>query len=265
VIAEPVPGHRLRASAGGTEEIGHVNVIDWWLDDDLVVITSSADAAYNAEYVTQAIERILFGLPQELPPLMTHVDEGMLQSYAGTYHLPDGGALVVTATDDRLLISPEGLNGFATLFPTATTTGNDEPQEEQAAATIAYLESGKEAGLEAWKSEQETTLGPFQRMAVMGSAPQEGGEEWTYVAFEFATGSTLTRWIVEENGVLGAAVVPSEPPAMMFLPTSPSTFASFAITQPAHVTVEFDAAAASAGTLRLQSSTGETITATRDN
>lgn len=259
VIAEPVPGHRLRASAGGTDEIGHVSVIDWWLDDDLVVIINSADAAYNAEDVTAAIERILFGLPQELPPRISRVDAALLQSYSGRYDLPEGGSLVVSATDDRLLISPEGRNGFTTLFPTAADTEIDE--QEAAAAAIAYLESGKEAGLETWRDEQEATLGPFQRMSVMGIASPEGGEGWTYVAFEFEAGRVLTRWIVSDNGVLEAAEVPSEPPSMMYLPTSPSTFASFAMGQPAGGTVVFETHRSGDVTLRLSSGAGADVTA----
>lgn len=265
VVAEPIPGHRLRTSAGGTDEIGHVNVVDWWLDDDLVVITSSADAAYNAEAINEAIEKILLGLPQDLPPLMAAVDEAELRSHAGTYDLPAGGALIVTATDDRLLISPEGRNGFATLCEEAASLEDDEAHQEAIVATMTYLRSGKEAGLDAWREEQEALLGPFQRMSVMGIASPEGGEEWTYVAFNFAEGSVLTRWIVSENGVLDAAVVPSDPPTMMLLPTSRSTFAPFAISEPAQMTVEFNVDATGAGILRLQSGTDETVTAIRGN
>jgi hypothetical protein len=130
---------------------------------------------------------------------------------------------------------------------------------------MEYLESGKEAELEAWRDDQEAVLGPFQRMTVLGTASPEGGEAWTYVAFEFTAGSVLTRWVVSDNGVLEAAVVPSEPPAMMFLPTTSSSFASFAIREPAHMTVEFDVEATGTGILRLMSSTTETVTATRAN
>jgi CubicO group peptidase (beta-lactamase class C family) len=260
VIAEPVPGHRLRASAGGTDEIAHVNVIDWWLDDDLVVIASSADASYNAEDITAAIEKILFGLPQEMPPAMVDVDSSLLRDLAGRYELPEGGAIVVTATEDRLLISPEGAAGFATLFP---PDGEDEEQTDPA-ATIAYLESGKEAGIDAWKTEQDAALGPFQRMTVMGSASAEGsGEAWTYVAFEFANGNVLTRWIVDEDGVLGAAVVPSEPPTVMLLPISPKLFASFSLGRPNGFEAVFANEESGASTLRLTPNDGDDVMATR--
>ena len=264
VIVEPVPGHRLRTSAGGTGEIGHVNVIDWWLDDDLVVITSSADAAYNAEDVTEAVERIIFGLPQEIPSPLAHIDEEILQSYAGTYQLPGSGALVVTATHDRLLISPEGRNGFATLFP-ASAPEDDDQRKVLAATTLEYLTSGKDATLERWQAEQEATLGSLQRMNVVGIAAPEGGEAWTYVLFEFSARSILTRWIVEENGVLAAAAIPSEPPGVMFLPSSPSTFSSFTISQPGNLSVQFGTEAGGSRTLLLRTRTGESVTAVRGN
>lgn len=262
VIAEPVPGHRLRASAGGTEEIGHVNVIDWWLDDDLVVIAGSADASYNAEDIVAAIEKILFGLPQEMPPSMVDVDPDDLRDLAGRYELPEDGAIVVSAAADRLSFSPEDAAGFATLYP------SDDESDGQAnpAATIAYLESGQEAGLDTWKAEQEAALGPFQRMTVMGSAsPEGGGEAWTYVAFEFAKGSVLTRWIVDEDGVLGAAAIPSEPPTVMFLPTSPTTFASFSLGRSDGFDAVFEGGASGPRTLQLTTSNGDEVTATRQN
>lgn len=262
VIAEPMPGHRLRASAGGTEEIGHVNVIDWWLNDDLLIIGSSADASYNIEEIVPAIERILFGLPQELPPRMTEVDPAVLRDYAGRYELPSGGAIVVTATKDRLNLSPDGEAAFDLLLPRGETEVDEDTA--RAEATLAYLESGKEEGLDAWLVEQESTLGPFRRMTVVGTAPHEGsGEAWTYVAFEFARGSTLTRWIVEEHGVLAAAVVPSDPPRAMFLPASPTAFSSFALGNPETATAVFLETEAGAWTLQLTSSAGDTVQATR--
>ena len=259
VIAEPEPGHRLRAHAGGTEEIGHVNVIQWWMDDDFVVIVCSADAAYSAEDVAVAIDKIMFGLPQEMPPAAVDVDPDALHTFTGRYELPEGGAILVSAAEDRLLFSPEDAAGFATLYP-ADAAGED--QQPDPAAAIEYLESGREAGLDTWKADQEANLGPYQRMVVMGTASPEGsGEAWTYVAFEFANGSVLTRWIVDD-GVLGAAVAPSEPPSMMFMPTSPATFASFSLGHPTGFEAAF-AFESGTGTLRLRTSDGEQIIATQ--
>lgn len=260
VVAEPVPEHRVVASAGGTDEIGQVNVIQWWTDDDLVVIVSSADAAHNAEDVAAGIDHVMFGLPQALPPAMAAVDPNALHATAGNYALPDGGEIIVSATNDRLLFSPEGEAAYTTLYPPGEK--NDEQSDPE--ATIAYLESGQDSGLDAWKAEQAATLGPFQRMTVVGNASAEGsGELWTYVAFEFANGNVLTRWIVNADGVLGAASLPSEPPTRMFLPTAPETFTSFAMSNSNAFTATFSVEASGARTLHLTAASGKQITAIR--
>lgn len=259
VVAEPEAGHRVRASAGGTDEIGHVNVIAWWMDDDLVVIVSSANAAYTAEDVATGIARLMLGLPQALPPAMVAVDPSTLASLAGRFELPDGGAIIVHAADDRLLFSPEGEAAYAALYPPdEESAGQSDPE-----ATIAYLESGQEPGLEEWQAEQAATLGPFQGMSVVGNASAEGSSEvWTYVAFEFAKGSVLSRWIVNADGILGAAAIPSDPPTLMFLPTAPQTFTSFAMGNPEAFTAAFTRDGAGTSTLVLTSPSDVQATAT---
>lgn len=264
VVGEPELGHRVRASAGGNDELGHVNVIRWWQDDDLLIIASSASAAYNAEDVVPAIENILFGRPQVVPPAIAPVASERLAELAGRYELPDGGAVIVAPATDRLVLSPDGAGGFATLFP-ENHLASSVPADPD--ATIAYLESGEEDEfLDPWIADQAAALGPFAGLSVVGAAaPEGGGETWTYVAFDFALGSVLTRWVVRPGGILDAAEVPTEPPAVVFLPTSPTDFVSFALGRPDSMAAVFARNASGQMELQLRTSSAETVTGTRQD
>jgi hypothetical protein len=100
-------------------------------------------------------------------------------------------------------------------------------------------------------------------MTVMGSAsPEESSEVWTYVVFECANGEVLTRWIVDDGGVLGTAVVPSEPPTVMLLPTSAATFASFSLGRPDGFKAVFAVGESGDKTLRLTTNEGDDVMAT---
>jgi hypothetical protein len=262
VVMSVEPGRRVRASAGGTPGLGHNNVITWWMDDDLLFIASSNDRAYRAEDVVPHLRRIAFGEEIRLPPQVVAVEPGRLAGYAGRYQLPEGGALLVAASGDRLTVSPEGQAAYELLFPQGLPGQSEEIQALQAAA-LNYLEHGRHPELDSWRASLRASLGEFKRYQVMGLAAPDGGRErWTYVSLEHERGSALIRLIVSPEGALQALLLNAAPPALTVFPRSPTEFVPFALGAPSAVEgLRFTNDGAGTPTVHVTSSRGETTAA----
>ena len=239
----------VRAHAGGTPQIHHNNVINWFMGDDIFVVASSNSQEIKAEDVTPNLNRIVFAQPYQLPPKKLKLDSSTLDGYVGRYQLAQDGALIITRQADKLLVTGEGQATFNMLFK------SDLPIDTPAAQTavINYLNSGKDAQLEAWKNKVSGRLGTFKQFRVIGTAaPFGSGEPWTYVSFEFENGDALTRWIVSPAGALEAALLETEPPYMVFLAESENEFVPFSLSsQPPIQAITFFTSAAGKPSLKV--------------
>ena len=220
------PGRRVRASAGGTPQLGHNNVIRWQMDEDILLIASSSHDAWKAEDIVPNLTSIVLDRPYQLPPKKAAVDPALLDRYAGRYQITDGNVIVVTRKEDGLFMTGEGQEAFDMLFK--AEPGIDVQAAQ--AAVVNYLNSGADRQLDQWKNRTSNRLGEFREFNVIGTAsPTGSGEPWTYVSFEFERGTALTRWIVSPAGALQAALLETEPPYMRFVPQSEDQFVPFSL------------------------------------
>ena len=249
------PGHRIRAHAGGTPQLGHNNVIRWHMDDDILFIASTSNDEIKAEDVVPNLARIVSHRPYQLPPLTVPVEASLLDQYVGRYQIADGNVLIVTRKADELLFTAEGQQAFDMLFK------NDLGIDIQTAQTsvVKYLNAGTDAQLQQWKKQVSQRLGEFKEFRVLGTAaPYGNGEPWTYVSFVFERGNALTRWIVSPAGALQAAMLTTEPPYMVFLAQSERQFVPFSLNaQPSVQAVAFTMSAAGTAKMTISVPTGK--------
>ena len=89
-IVSDEPGHRSRASAGGNPELGHNNVIRWFMDEDILLIASTSNDEIKAEDVVPNLARIVYDRPYQLPPKTVSVSSSILDMYIGRYQIAEG-------------------------------------------------------------------------------------------------------------------------------------------------------------------------------
>lgn len=239
-VFEAAPGRRVRASAGGTPQLGHTAFMAWWPDDQRLFIVNAARTAFRAEGVAPVLRAIVEGLPYALPPAVVAVTPETLTTLAGRYTLDSGEHFIVHPAGQTLTITGAGPSAFRWLFPEAP---------EAAAAQRAVrrlLEAGTDPEirlLERWQRRQAEALGALTGYAVMGSQRLGGGELWTYVAFYFERGTAYTRWVVNAEGALMGAVYDAAPPLLTVYPVSATRFEAYTLEAPAALTLEFEPAA----------------------
>jgi CubicO group peptidase (beta-lactamase class C family) len=144
VVAKDQFGHRVRAHAGGTAEIGHNNVMRWYIDDDILLIASSSNDAVKAEDVMPNLVKIVFERPYQLPPKTVTIESSVLDQYVGTYQVAEADTITVSREGDKLLLTGEGQQAFDMLFP-------PDPRIDVRAAETAvvnYLNAQRDGQLE---------------------------------------------------------------------------------------------------------------------
>jgi hypothetical protein len=241
VVAQPFPGRQVRVSAGGTPQLGHENIIQWWTPEDWVMIVSTNNRAFYAGEVARQLGAIAFGDDYEMPPQVVSVTVNALARLEGKYHLVEGGTLIVTQRSGQLLLTVEDQAGFEVLFPPISRE-HEEANRAMQEAVVQYLNNAKDGQLGNWITKNSQELGPFKKFSVMGTALSSAAPEpVTYVSFEFERGTRLSWWIVNEAGVLQAALLDVEMPSLALWPQSPTEFIPFSISQPLGIDrVEFE-------------------------
>jgi len=251
-------GWAIDKGPGGTRRIAHnggngIFAADFqrYPDDRLVLITGSAQSDFMSILVAVHLSRMLFGQEPPMPPAVVPRDAAALAKRAGTYVLPGGGRLEVTAGTARpgrvagLTITPEGQDAFAAL------TGAGPADRERYAAldsrVISSLEAARkgsfqplrelygtdepvEAVAAEFKNEwatYEKELGPFQRFEPLGTGPLvPGGRVVTWVRLVFERGfRTLTHgW---RAPIVAVVQTVQEPTGPTFLPVGPRELAAY--------------------------------------
>jgi hypothetical protein len=88
----------------------------WFREENVFVFMMTSVGEYPAERITPQVEAIHFGEPVAMPPAVVEVDAERLAAHTGTYRLPGGGELTVTAGDGVLEIAPGGAEAVAALY-----------------------------------------------------------------------------------------------------------------------------------------------------
>ncbi|MBI4750399.1 MAG: serine hydrolase [Acidobacteria bacterium] len=232
--------------------------------DENVVVFIASNADVKAIPASQHIARILFGMNPTFPPKVVEAESAKLARLGGTYTLPSGAKLAVSAKPDRLVISPEGQEAFSLLatgnpavsprlneINTRTAAiveqaskGNFEPIHQAFGGNIP-LASVKARETEMWKDWRER-FGEFKSCTVLGTLPMEERMATT-ARLSFERGEILMRYAWEEGQLIGIRPLP-QMTGKAFLPVSPSTFAIYDVMSGDSLTIRFETDASGAAT-----------------
>jgi CubicO group peptidase (beta-lactamase class C family) len=226
VIAEPEPGVRIRSSAGGNDEIHHVNVWTHFPGTGRTLIILSADGRISADQLGRPIRRLLDGeavaaAPPVRPP--THTE---IAAAVGTYRSAEGASISVEAHPDVIRAVTADGNAFDDLFPLPS----DNPGTAGPDQVVDYIEGFDGPVYREWLDQQTEQLGPLVELLAVGVAPVEAPEPATFVRHVFERGSVLTRWAFTPNGEPMSIELRAEPPGVTFRPAPGGGFVSFTLT-----------------------------------
>ncbi len=223
-----------------------------YVDEGIVIVIGSNRSDFSSIAVNGQVARLLFGMEYSQPPAVLKADAKALERYAGTYLLPSGGRLLVTAAaaeagDPRypgLAVAADGKDAFLLLAGAAGDAGN---HRERAAGMEGRLLKALEAsrqgnyapisevfGVPLAQAKEEVTStwrnledrhGKFKAFELIGTGGQ-AGRVTTYVRFQFENGAVVT-----EYGWGGTTVdtfrVLSKLPGGRFLPQSETALAAY--------------------------------------
>jgi CubicO group peptidase (beta-lactamase class C family) len=233
-ITQAPDGSKLASHTGGNG----VFETDFrrYLDDQMVVVTSSNRADYSGISVAEHLERRLFKEPDPEPPAPVRLEAAELRRCAGLYALPGGERLQVAAGGGGLLITAAGPAGLALLLGGQDTDerGLMKMREEKVAAALDGARRGDFEpladlfGLPAARVQRpflatlhlfEHQLGAWTGAAVLGSE-SVGGYPYTYARLSFAHGTRLAqyRW---QGPTAEVVRYPPHPIPYFYLPEHP--------------------------------------------
>ena len=229
VIAEPVPGVRVRASAGAVPETHHDSMWVHELDGDLTLVASSADGQVLAEQIVLPIYQLLDGEDVPAPPRVREVDPGELDRVSGTYRSDPGATVDVVQQPDGVRLTTEDGQAFADLFPAPEENPEIAPLDQ----VVGFVESFEEPEYRSWLDERTAELGPLQQVEPVGVAPVDASEPAAFVRLRFERGAVLTAWEFSPEGEAMSIDLGPQLPGVMFRPVVGGGFASFSVTQTA--------------------------------
>ena len=226
-----------------------------YVDDDVVMAVFSSIAGYSATRIARTLGRIVFDGDYALPPAVVDVEPAVLAGYAGSYRLPSGDELEVSAGDNQLWIAPHGEEAFLVL-------GSGTP--EQAVQMARYTERlthileelnkgsyeplhealGGEMSIEQlmqmeqdMRRQRERMFGPSQGVHVLGTMPSRGGAV-TLVRFDFERGARLVDYHWRQDAIMG--IRPGSPTTRTLYPQSTRDFTSFSMRESTPTRVTFE-------------------------
>jgi CubicO group peptidase (beta-lactamase class C family) len=234
-----------------------------YVDEGVVVLVMSNTTEAPAERANSAVARTIFGGgPVVAPPVTVDGDAARAAALAGTYRLPEGGALLVAADGARLSIRPDGEAAYALLNGSAP----DARMRALGAQSVAMLQAaargdyalllqafGPEAsadevrGLhEEYMTDARARLGALQGVEHVGTLPRGPGAV-TVVRMRFERGTPLLR-VAWENGRVAGLSPMREPPPVVFAPVAADAWQSFDMATGAGIRLRLDGGALVADT-----------------
>lgn len=220
-----------------------------YVDENMVLIVGSNRSDFSSIAILPQVVRLVFGMEHTVAPAVTKVDPKTLERYAGSYALPSGDRLVVSAANPGiegtgtpgLTVVPEGAGAILLLAGGGSEErGRFAEQEKRLLAALDAVRQGRFEpvaqvfGVPVRQAEEEMGSqfrsleerhGKFQRFEVLGTGSL-GGRPVTYVRFHFENGSALYEFGWDGDTVVNVRLQQTAPTAR-FLPESPTEFASF--------------------------------------
>ena len=202
----------------------------------------------KATPAVEVLERIVFGAPYSLPPQVVDLPPARMAALAGTWVLPKGGTMTLSAAGRALAVTPDTAEAFAALAPPASSPAEGERWATLTAKTadiaarafagdVAALADAfggdrnladlreREAGM---MKDRVSRLGPFAGLAALGTVPADEDTVRTVVRLDFAKGSVYNVYIWGPRRLLGIQGMPQMPPVRLLL-LSEREFATFTL------------------------------------
>jgi CubicO group peptidase (beta-lactamase class C family) len=220
-----------------------------YVEEGVVIAIGSNQSDFPSTRVSGDISRLAFGGEVTIPPAVAKVEAKSLERCAGTYVLPSGARLEVSAAPadprgtPRLRVTAEGGEALALLL--GETGRPPEAVREAEGRLLAALQAvlkgdfgplhqvyGADMPLEqvatrakeTWR-EMEERHGPFKRFEMIGTGSR-GSRAVTYVRFQFENGTAIGEYGWEGPAVTNVRFLDA-PPGGFFLPESSTELASF--------------------------------------
>jgi CubicO group peptidase (beta-lactamase class C family) len=214
-----------------------------YVDEGVVVLVASNTTDAPAEYALTPMLRLLFGGDYTAPPAAVSGDPARAAALAGTYRLPGGGTVTVTADGTTLRLSPAGQEAFAWV----RGGSSDARLDTLNARAVEIMEAGERGDFsllhaalgqggpppeEAAQMHREFTArmserhGAFRSVEAVGSSARGPRSATTLVRMRYERGTQLVRIAWAGGSIDGIAPVRVEP-VHDFLPVSATEWASY--------------------------------------
>lgn len=222
----------------------------------LVILLATTDPRVRATDVSRRLVTIARGNDSALPPQLARTDKETLARLAGSYQLPSGAQLQVTAKDDHLLVAGTNEAGFRLMQ--GTTRGNQEQMEKISARVKAMLEAGAKGDYtlihkalgatmpydqlkpqeeNLWQRRRER-FGAFRGVTILGTSPGQGGYVTT-ARIDCERGSDYAQFIWGGGGMLRGIRPSMNMPGVLFYPQSATEFVNYDLTNGETVSLSF--------------------------
>lgn len=222
----------------------------------IVIISASTDSAMQAAELSQQLLPLVQGKAYKLPPQTIKIETSALTKYEGTYKLPSGVELNVTAGDGGILNVSAGGQEAINLLSGYDASMNEEFNESNERAGriveggakgdyVPLFEAfGKRIPLEQIKmrqsvfwQQQQQRFGAFKGFKVIGTTSNRKSKQEklnvkpfaaTLVRLDFEKGPAYVQYIWDEGRLAGVRPL-VKPAAVDFLPQSRTTFANYTL------------------------------------
>ena len=214
-----------------------------FVDDDVAIFLASSISEMPANALAR-IWRPVFGEKLEVPPRAVDLDEPAIARLAGSYRLPSGGTVRVSARGNSLLLEGAEPDAMAALLGAEGPDGAHRDLvarvegivRSAASGDFAPLHAAVQPGvpLEEFRKEKAATwsrwreeLGPFRSVKAF-ARPGRGDVVRSFARLDFERGQRFLdyEWDGED---LTAIRMRSEAPRREVFPESPASFFSFEV------------------------------------
>jgi hypothetical protein len=177
-----VIGVNALVTSGAGDAIGHVMDVVWLPDTgQAMVLAQSAGSWRTGSIAGDFLLPLGLGTGVPGPPEIPEPDPATVEAMAGTYRLGRGDRLQITEDGPGLLVTAEGPEALAALFPVPAVLEADVERHEQQA--LAFIE-GSTADGRREREHLESLYGPISSVDLVGTIAGGGMTTLFEVGFE---------------------------------------------------------------------------------
>lgn len=229
-------------------------------EDAVLFVVTNLSNFSPVDYVSEQIERIIFGEPYRMPPVTIEIEQAVLSLYTGTYRLATGSTIQVSVERGSLALTASGSDAVNLL---AGESGKSSPPAEQMSAQSEDILNraakgdftgfqeviGEEVPL--WEVEQsegewlkmrEERYGEFRDLETVTTVT-EGDRVHVNIKMNYERGSGFVRLTWTGSRLTGITLIREVAGVNATLfPVSPTEFESFSLRSPVRAKVKFETA-----------------------